>query len=291
MVQDEPIGALSVYTDQYHLFSRDQIRIFKGIANEAAAVIEKAMLYEERLENQRTEQELATAAKIQENLMPQENPNLPGYTVAAKNIPSRTVGGDLYDFISFGESHFGIAIADVSGKGIPGAILMASARATFRAYLEDPHSVKGAITKLNRVLCRDTQAEQFVSFFYGMLDIEDGTFTYVNAGHNPPVLFRDDEELFLREGGPILGVLQDASYEENSLQIMPGDVILLYTDGITEAERDDEYFGVEKLLDIVRTNISKNSDEIVDEVLRQVATFSEGSPQSDDRTIIVIRKQ
>jgi len=291
MIRGKPIGALSVYTDRYYLFSKDQIRIFKGIANEAAAVIEKAMLYEERLENQRMEQELATAAKIQANLMPQESPRLSGYEVAARNVPSRTVGGDLYDFISFGESHLGMVIADVSGKGIPGAILMASARASLRAYLEDPHSVKGVITRLNQVLCRDTQAEQFVSLFYGMLDIEDKAFTYVNAGHNPPVLFRNDDRLFLKEGGPILGVLQDASYAEETLQLLPGDVILFYTDGITEAERHGKPFGVRRLVNIVRANISRSPSDIVDEVLKQAATFSEGSPQSDDRTIMVLKRQ
>jgi sigma-B regulation protein RsbU (phosphoserine phosphatase) len=290
MIRNEPIGALSVYTDRHHLFTRDQIRIFKGIANEAAAVIERATLYKTHMEGQRVEQELATAAKIQANLMPQENPQLPSYKVAARNIPSRVVGGDFYDFILFDESHVGIVIADVSGKGIPGAILMASARASLRAYLEDPHSVGGVVTRLNRVLCRDTQLEQFVSLFYGMLDIPERTFTYTNAGHNPPVLLRDNERILLHEGGAILGVLQDSPYEERKTQLLRGDLVLFYTDGITEAERNDKCFGEERLLKLVQTNMSKDPDRIVEEVLQKVAEFSNESPQSDDRTIIVLKK-
>ena len=191
-IRGDTIGALSVYTAQSRVFTEEQIQIFKGIANEVAVVIERALLYEECIENQRMDQELNTAASIQINLMPQENPKLPGYQIAAKNIPSRMVGGDFYDFISFDESHLGIIIADVSGKGIPGAILMASARATLRAYLEEPHGVEWPITRLNEVLCRDTRPDQFVSLFYGILDVEDETFTYVNAGHNPPILFLDE---------------------------------------------------------------------------------------------------
>jgi sigma-B regulation protein RsbU (phosphoserine phosphatase) len=290
MVQDRPIGALSVYTDRHQLFSRDQIRIFKGIANEAASVIERAMLYEERMENQRTEQELLAASRIQANLMPQRSPELPGYQIAARNVPSRMVGGDFYDFITFDESHLGIVIADVSGKGIPGAILMASARASLRAYLEDPHSVGGVITRLNRILCRDTQPDQFVSLFYGMLDTADETITYTNAGHNAPVVFRGNERILLEHGGPILGVLPDAIYEDGIIQLLEGDMVLFYTDGITEAERSARYFGEEWLMKIVQDNIFKKPSEITEIVFDEVAHFSSNSPQSDDRTLVVLKR-
>jgi sigma-B regulation protein RsbU (phosphoserine phosphatase) len=290
MIRDEPIGALSIYTDRRHLFSEDQIRIFEGIANEAAVVIEKAMLYEERIENQRMEQELAVAAKIQANLMPRQIPQLPDYEIAARNVPARIVGGDFYDFIPFDESHLGIVIADVSGKGIPGAILMASARASLRAYVEDPHTVEEVVTKLNRVLCRDTRSEQFVSLFYAVLDAQDRTLTYTNAGHNAPILFRRQERLLLQQGGPILGILQDASYKEEKILLSVGDLVLFYTDGITEAERDDECFGEERLLKLVQASVSKKPDEIVERVLAEVAEFSSNSPRGDDRTIMILKK-
>lgn len=291
MIRGDAIGALSVYTARRRAFTEEQIQIFKGIANEVAAVIERALLYEECIENQRMDQELATAASIQANLMPQENPKLAGYQIAAENIPSRMVGGDFYDFISFDESHLGIIIADVSGKGIPGAILMASARASLRAYLEEPHGVGSAITKLNEVLCRDTRPDQFVSLFYGILDVEDETFTYVNAGHNPPILFRGHEKTEMQEGGPILGVLQDAQYPQEKIQILPGDVVLFYTDGITEAARDNDYFGVERLMELVEKDMSASPEDMVKYVLETVSEFSNNSPQSDDRTIIVLKKE
>jgi sigma-B regulation protein RsbU (phosphoserine phosphatase) len=295
LIRGETIGALSVYTHRHHIFTNDQIRIFKGIANEAAVVIERAMLYKENIENQRLDQELAAAASIQSNLMPRENPQLLNWDLAAKNVPSRTVGGDFYYFITFNETHMGIVIADVSGKGIPGAILMASARASLRAYLDEPHDVATTITKLNHVLCRDTQTSQFVSLFYGMLDTQEATLTYVNAGHNPPVLLRDCgdvcERTMLEEGGPILGVLQDAVYSEGRIQLIEGDLVLLYTDGITEAEQSGSYFGVERLLNLVQANLPRKSDEIVKTVLEEVADFSSNSPQIDDRTIILIKRE
>lgn len=291
MIRNEPIGALSVYIDRHRLFAEEQIQIFKGIANEAAAVIERARLYEEYIENQLIEQELSIAAEVQVNLMPREKPQFPGIELAVRNIPSRIIGGDFYDFIPFDESHMGIVIADVSGKGIPGAILMASARATLRAYLEEPHSVKGVITKLNRVLCRDTRSEQFVSLFYGMLDIKEQTITYVNAGHNSPILLRNHEKSFLEEGGPILGFLEDAPYEERELQLLAGDVVLFYTDGITEAEREGEYFGVRRLLKLVRADMSKSPEEMVEKVLEEVAKFSSNAPQVDDKTIIILKRE
>ena len=291
MIQGKPVGALSVYTAQRHVFTMEQIRIFKGIANEAASVIEKALLYEERIENQRMEQELNTAASIQINLMPQKNPELENYQIAARNIPSRAVGGDFYDFIQFDEGHLGLAIADVAGKGIPGAILMASARASLRAYLEEPHLVEQVISKLNRVLCRDTRHDQFVSLFYGMLDSQEGTFTYVNAGHNPPVLIRGSQKILLQEGGPVLGVLPDAPYRAEEIQLLAGDLIVLYTDGITEAENGGEYYGEERLLELVSANLSKTPEEIVEKILSVVSEFGSNSPQTDDRTIIILQKE
>jgi len=242
------------------------------------------------MQNQRTEQELFAASRIQTNLMPQRSPELPGYQIAARNVPSRMVGGDFYDFITFDESHLGIAIADVSGKGIPGAILMASARASLRAYLEDPHSVSGVITRLNRIMCRDTQPDQFVSLFYGMLDTADGTITYTNAGHNAPVIFKSNERILLEQGGPILGVLPDTLYEDAIIQLLEGDMVLFYTDGITEAERNARYFGVERLMKIVQDSISKSSNGVIETIFDEVVQFSSNSPQSDDRTLVVLKR-
>jgi len=289
LIQDKPIGALSVYTDRPYHFSKEQTQIFKGIANEASAVIEKAMLYEERVERQRMEQELAAAAKIQANLMPQVIPQVSKFQISAKNLPSQMIGGDFYDFIKFGESHLGIVIADVSGKGISGAILMASARASLRAYLEDPHTVKDAIANLNRVLCRDTQSDQFVTLFYGMLDVQETTLTYTNAGHNPPILFRNREIITLSRGGLILGVLPNAVYEEERIQLMKGDLMLFYTDGIVEAQKDNTYFGIERLSELIQANMSLSASEILGKVLEVVGEFTSDSSKSDDTTIIVLK--
>ena len=167
---------------------------------------------------------------------------------------------------------------------------MASARASLRAYLEEPHCVGEVITRLDHILYRDTGPDQFVTLFYGMLDIQDGTITYVNAGHNAPILLRGNEQMLLDKGGPILGILKDASYEEGMAQISEGELLLFYTDGITEAERDGEYFGEKRLLELIRSNIQKHTAELLESIFEKVAEFSGNASQSDDRTAIVLKR-
>lgn len=289
LVNGKPIGALSVYTDKNQYFSKWQIQTFKGIANEAAAVIERAMLYAEHMKATQIEQELSIAAAMQARLMPQELPKIPNFEISAKNIPSRAVGGDFYDFVPIGDNHYAIAVADVSGKGIPGAILMASARASWRAYLEDPHSVSMTMSKMNHVLYRDTEPDQFVTMFYGMLDVDDKTLTYTNAGHNPAILLRNDETLILSEGGLILGAFPNSTYEERVIQLRPGDVLLLYTDGVIEAERQEEYFGLERLIEVLKSSLSQPADEIINQILNAVEQFKEQDYYNDDTTLVCIK--
>lgn len=238
---------------------------------------------------QRIEHELVTAAKIQSHLIPNKIPQFSSYKIAARNIPSEVVSGDFYDFIPFPDSHLGIVIGDVSGKGIPASILMASARASLRAYLEEPHTVGKIITRLNRVLYRDIEATQFITLFYGTLDIQDGTFIYTNAGHNPPLLFRNNEIISLETGNTVLGILPDTNYEEEKIQLIKGDLLLLYTDGITETESGGKSFGLEKLLEIVQTNRNESPEELVEKILNKVSRFRGSSLQNDDMTIVILR--
>ncbi|MDQ1327495.1 MAG: phosphoserine phosphatase RsbU/P [Candidatus Poribacteria bacterium] len=249
------------------------------------------LIAKQRIKLFRNRHELFAAAKIQAHLIPQRFPKIlqsTKYKIAARNIPSEVVSGDFYDFIPFPDLHLGMVIADVSGKGMPASILMASARASLRAYLEDPHTVGETITRLNRVLYRDISDEQFITLFYGTLDIQSGTLIYTNAGHNPPILFRNSEMKLLDKGGLILGILPDAKYEEEEIQLMEGDLLLFYTDGITETERRGEYFGVERLSAIVQNNRFRNLEEILEKILNEVAKFNGGGSQADDITIMLL---
>ena len=261
--------------------------LFNQMSEELVVYIEE--LKRTTAEKERLLKELEIAQRIQRSFLPESTPKIARLDIAAINIPARMVSGDFYDFIPFSDTHLGIVIADVSGKGIPGAILMASTRASLRAYLEEPHFVKEAMSRLNRVLFRETQSDQFVTLFYGMLDTQDKTFTYTNAGHNPPILFRNSEKILLNKGGLILGAFPEVSYEEEVISLLEGDLLLFYTDGITESQNDqDEYFGVEGISRIVENNRSKSSGEIMDAILDEVSNFNAGSSMNDDTTIMVL---
>jgi sigma-B regulation protein RsbU (phosphoserine phosphatase) len=289
MSRDEAIGTVHLYTSDPHDFTADEIRLIQSMANHVSAVIENAKLYEESLEKQRIEQELALAAEIQAELLPTVSPELEGVDIKAKIVPCRELSGDLYDFIKLGDLRTGLVIADVSGKGAPGAILMATTRVIVRTQAESSLTAEEVIDKVNKSLCEDTRPTEFVSMFYGVLDADTTTFTYSNAGHNPPVLFQNGERIFLENGGIPLGILENAAYAGEQIQLATGDVVLFYTDGVTEATNDEkEIFGVGRLVRIVQQNLALNPQELIDLIYEEVLKFADG-PQSDDLTLIILK--
>jgi len=288
--RDRAIGTIHLYTGEPHLFTDSEIALVQSIANHATAAIENAKLYEESIEKQRIEQELALAAEIQAELLPATGPDLSTVDIKAKIVPCRQLSGDLYDFIDLGNQHTGLVIADVSGKGAPGAILMATTRAMIRTWAEDTLSAEEIIDKINSSLCADTRPSEFVSMFYSVLDEATSTLTYTNAGHNPPILFRGDQSIFLEEGGIPLGIIEDITYDEGQIQFASGDVILLYTDGVTEAMNSEKrIFGLKRLMQIVQQNIILDAQGLIDVIYGEVLNFAAGAPQSDDLTLIILK--
>lgn len=300
MSRDKAIGTIHLYTGELHDFSEDEIGLVQSIANQAAAAIENAKLYEESLEKQRIEQELALAGEIQAELLPAASqvPLIKGGSrglfsavdIKAKIVPHGQLSGDLYDFIKLDENRTGLVIADVSGKGVPGAILMATTRVIVRTQAKGTLGTGEVIDKVNRSLCGDTRPTEFVSMFYGILDAETATLTYTSAGHNPPILFRGDQSVFLEEGGIPLGIIEDTVYDEGQIQLASGDVILLYTDGATEAvSGEKEIFGVGRLIRVVQRNLAADAQGLIDTIYDEVLRFAGGTPQNDDLTLIVLK--
>lgn len=290
MSRDEAIGTVHLYTGAPHDFTVDEIGMVQSIANHAAAAIERAKLYEESAEKQRIEQELSLAGEIQTALLPDKSPNLDGIDIKAKLVPRGQLSGDLYDFIDLGDQCLGIVIADVIGKGAPGSILMATTRASIRAQAKDTMATAEVIYRVNESLYSDTRPTEFVSMFYGVLDAEIGVFIYTNAGHNPPVLFRGGQTVFLEEGGLLAGIIEDAAYDEGRVQLAPGDVLLLYTDGITEAvNHKKRMFGLRRLINLVQQNLEIDAQSLIDMIYDEVVKFSDGVPQNDDLTLIVLK--
>ncbi len=264
--------------------------------NEMTAALRRGR--EIALANDRLKQELATARAIQERLLPRCAPLLDGFEVAGASIPSREIGGDYYDFIAQGDDLVGIAIGDVSGKGMPAALLMSNLQASLHGQVLHPGSVSGVVQRINDLMVKSTDPHMFASFFYGLLDTRTGSFICTNAGHNPPLVLRADGRLEeLKTGGLLLGMLGDQVYLQDTIQLGPGDVIVMYTDGITEAvgksgdeEDPDSLFGEDALKEVLRRNSHLPASGIKDAVLAAVAEHTAGEPQSDDITLVVIRR-
>jgi sigma-B regulation protein RsbU (phosphoserine phosphatase) len=253
--------------------------------------VENALLHREALARARFHEELALARKIQENFLPETLPDLPEVELSALNVPCEEVGGDYYDFLVLGNRKaLGIAIGDASGKGIPAALLMASFQAAFHAEAESQRSPAQVLEKLNRLIIRQSRSERFVTFFYGLVDVERRVLKYANAGHNPPLLLRPDGSgVTLDEAGLLLGVSPDTAYRDAELPLTEGDILLLYTDGVTdELSPADEIYGVERLESILRTSRALPLSEILGSIYTSVSEFMGGRPE-DDITLLAMK--
>jgi sigma-B regulation protein RsbU (phosphoserine phosphatase) len=233
--------------------------------------------------------ELAEALKIQQRLLPQQVPQIDGWEIAASWQPASGVGGDCFDAIRFGDTRLAISIADVVGKGIPAALLMSNLQAAVRAFASDVAEPQALCQQVNRILCGNIAEGRFISFFYCVLDATAGVLTYTNAGHYFPILVRADGSTErLSEGGPVLGVLADAEYGQAHVALAPGDRLVLFTDGLTEARSDaDEEFGEARLLDAAVLHRACSAPAIQARLADAVATFTGGRLQ-DDATLIVM---
>lgn len=288
---DRVIGALSVLTDTPHHFSSDEIRTFQTIANQAAVAIHLAQLHKNELELKRIEQELDIASNIQAQMMPSENPRLEEFDIAGWSHPCNEVGGDFYDFIDLRNDNLGIAVGDVSGKGIPAALLMVTLRTSLRVQAENLRSLPAVIQRVNKALYHDTHPEEFATLFFASLDPATRTLTYVNAGHNFPILVRRDETLSLKTGGTPLGLFSEMEYGARQFRVKPGDLLVVFTDGFTEAMNPDgEQFGPGRLLRQIREFRHLSAEKIVRVLDEKVKLFADGNDSyCDDRTIVVLK--
>jgi sigma-B regulation protein RsbU (phosphoserine phosphatase) len=210
----------------------------------------------------------------------------------AFNLPAKEVGGDFFDFIPISEDRWGLVIADVSGKGVPAALFMALSRTLIRANASGDHTASEAICRANDLIAQEERAGMFVTLFYGILDTEDMSLTYVNAGHNLPLMFRDGgaEIIMLAAKGIALGVMQDIELEEKKISLRSGDTIVLYTDGVTEAiNNQEEQFGQQRLTDIVQGCCNLSAGELLQHITDGVNAFSQEQSQFDDITLMVLK--
>ena len=286
----KPLGALRLYSSVLRRLDPSEERLFMAVANQVAAAIENARLYQEALEKERLEYELSLASSIQEQLLPREQPKVPGYDIFGLSVPCELIGGDFYDFIPAPSGRLGLGIADGAGKGVPGALLMAIAHTALHVHTEHITSPREILTRTNRQLCARSRPGQFVTLFYGLLAPLTATFTYANAGHNAPLLLRQGQWLALEAEGIILGVDENASFEQREVTLEEGDLLALYTDGVTEAINDaDQLFGTDRLKAVLAANARASSEEIARTVVAAVTDFARGQPQHDDITLVLLK--
>jgi sigma-B regulation protein RsbU (phosphoserine phosphatase) len=245
-----------------------------------------------RRELERTEFEMETARGIQQSLLPESPPRIEGFELAALNLPARQVGGDFYDFIPVSKDRWGIIIADVSGKGVPAALFMALSRTLVRANVDDNTTASQAMQKANHMISQEAKMGMFVTLFYAVLDEAKKRLRYVNAGHNPPFAIKKNsgDVILLRAKGIAMGVLEDAPLEEKEIQLDSNDVVVFYTDGVTEAvNAGGEQFGEKRLIETINHNLDTPPKELIGRVKDTVFTFAQGQPQHDDFTIIILK--
>jgi sigma-B regulation protein RsbU (phosphoserine phosphatase) len=291
---DRVIGLIYLDSPHFvHEFTKEDLNLLTVMANVAAIRIEHTRLAEVEHAERVLAKDLAQAAEIQGRLLPTHAPEVPGVDLAGYNAACRTVGGDYYDFLTYPDGRVAMVVADVSGKGMPAALLMSSLQARVQVLFDDPTDLAALVARLNRIIVTNSPANRFISFFIGVLDPHSDQITYVNAGHNPPLLVhRNGAVEKLEGGGLLLGILAGAQYEQRTCHLEQGDVVVLFSDGVTEASRPDvdEEFGEDRLAATLAELSGDSAKSIIESINQRVHDFTGGAPPADDITLVVAKR-
>ena len=289
----EPIGGIHLSLRRDPDAALSLLPAVQSCAAQIASALHGARVYAQQLAHESVSRELALAGQIQANFLPDNLPDVPGWQLAALLEPARETSGDYYDVIPLPSGRLGIVIADVADKGMGAALFMALSRTLIRTYAIEHEAQPGLVlAAANHRILTDTRAGLFVTVFYGVLDPTSGELTYSNAGHNPPYLLSAQDGNVIQEldrTGVPLGILDGGTWQQGTARINSGDVLLLYTDGITEAQNAQEaFFDEDRLREIVRGGLGRSAQDIQEDVIEQVGAFVGEAPQSDDITLLVV---
>lgn len=274
-------------------FTREHLEVLTMLASVAAIRVENARLAEERMERERLEQELQLASEIQQRFQPASPPQLRGYELQGISFPCYEIGGDYYDFIERKDGRLIITLGDVSGKGTAAALLMSSLHAAVHAQAAFNDSLVATIKSVNQYLAENIPSNRFVTLFYAELNPETGELLFLNAGHNPPLIVHAAGTVEqLASGGLPLGINPNAEFREGRTQLNPGDVLVIYSDGVSEAQNPDgEEFGTARLWEVVSRNMDASAAGIRDRIESALTKFSQGTPAADDITLVIVKRQ
>ena len=286
------IGALNVESDLGDAFTATDAELLEFFASAAALTIEKALLHREVLQKQWMDGQLKVAREVQAGLLPRTPPDVKGWDMAAVNLPTWTIGGDYYDFLALEDGFLAAVVADVSGKGVPAALIMATFRAALRMELYRRPTLLATVAAVNQVLLESQGRSRFVTAVFGLLDTRSGVFQYVNCGHNPPLLSRaDGSHAWLDCGGPALGLGLGGGCEEGRVDLQAGDVLALYTDGVVEpADARDEEFGNDRFRHVVAETAHLTAGDVVLAVVEATRRFTRRESYDDDFTLVVLKR-
>lgn len=296
-VEDRPKGLLVVGDKEsrrgvgpFHESDRRTLALF---ANQAAIALENARLHREALERERLEREMHLAADIQRQILPKGAPAVTGYQLVGWNRPARQVGGDYYDLLALPDGRVELVVGDVSGKGIPAALMVSTLHSALRLLLDQAGFGPSLLERLNRHILESSTANKFITMLIAELEPRTGILRYLNAGHNPGLLLRASGRVEeLAPGGVPLGLLPNSRYQPRELVVEPGDILCLYSDGITEAESiEDEEFGTDRLVDILRGHEGRPLQGVLEAIQDEVTRFATGKPQYDDQTLVLLRRE
>ena len=288
-----------------YLYTERDIEMLMSVAGQIALVIENAKLIDRIVAEERLRRDLMLAADVQKRLFPEAPPTSSAVELAGYCQPARGIGGDYYDFLSFDNQRIGVAIADVSGKGISAALVMSSVQASLRSQAfvhkggpPEKGDVQNIVSALNQLLCQSTGSSTYVTFFYAEFDDTTKQLTYINAGHNPPIIIPasrrgdrvEDGTVKLTNGGPVIGLFDFSRYEEETVQLRSGDVLVAFTDGVSEAlDKEGEEYGEDRLQTIAEKVAYLSAREIRLAIIQDVQAWCDGAPQHDDLTFVVMK--
>jgi len=287
------IGVFQIINKKRGAFNREDELFLEAFSEHASLAIENAYLHRAMIEKEVVEREIRIAATIQQRLLPKELPSIDRYQFDAAAFPCKAIGGDYYDVIKMAEGEYLLVIADVSGKGIPAALLVSTLHAALHAYVRTSISLADLVQKLNESVYRDTPSEQYITFFVSVLNTRRNALMYVNAGHNPPykLSIGSSEVSQLDVGGVPLGMFDSAEYETGMVDLQNDDNICLYTDGITEAfNRAAEEYGERRFVRCLTRNKELPLSRLKDAILVDIGSFTKSEPQSDDLTLLLLRR-
>lgn len=288
---DEVIGVFDLESDDLGAYTQDDLEVLLMLASQVAIIIEKVQLYVELVEKKRIQAQLEVARQVQMQLLPEKDPELRGFDVSAYVFPTEEVSGDYYDWVKIFDDQIGVIVADAAGKGIPAALLVAFLRASLRSAVQTGYAPHIALSKVNNLLWDSVESHQFVTALYGILDATNKTFVYSNAGHNPPLLIHPSGDYrFVEYGDLPLGMFRSMRYHQHFVRLETGQVLVLYTDGITEAANAAGVeFGRDRLAQIVLQGINLSAKEMIDFIRKAVQDFTDRKFLDDDGTLFIIK--